>query len=231
MTKKCSKCGKDKPLEEFGNSKQSRDGKYSWCLECARANQRRSKERHRNDIRQEVETKVCTVCHEEKPANSFYRSRYSSDGRSSWCRACHCKSTKTYAGEHPEVGRKATERWRERYPDRFAYNKKQFGAKRRGLDWDIEREWYQKYIWNHPCVFCGGETLGGMDRLDNSRGYEKSNVVSCCPWCNVIKYVASLEELRDHLLEMLPRLDALITRFRQPSPTPGTSGQETTGRV
>ena len=34
--KHCPRCDKDKPLNEFGKSKQTKDGKNGWCLECCR---------------------------------------------------------------------------------------------------------------------------------------------------------------------------------------------------
>lgn len=35
--KKCTNCGKNKPLDEFGNLKAAKDGKMSICKECNRA--------------------------------------------------------------------------------------------------------------------------------------------------------------------------------------------------
>lgn len=35
MSKFCTKCGKNKPLDAFHNSKRSRDGKTYWCKKCA----------------------------------------------------------------------------------------------------------------------------------------------------------------------------------------------------
>jgi hypothetical protein len=35
-TKECPRCGKTKPLNEFGKSKQSKDKKGCWCLQCCR---------------------------------------------------------------------------------------------------------------------------------------------------------------------------------------------------
>jgi hypothetical protein len=44
---------------------------------------------------------------------------------------------------------------------------------------------------DEPCFYCGQETTfetrNGLDRLDNSIGYIKTNVVSCCWTCNNMK--------------------------------------------
>ncbi len=64
------------------------------------------------------------------------------------------------------------------------------GAKARGLNWTIEKEHYYALV-SEPCFYCELENdteVGvGLDRLDNSRGYEPDNVVSCCGLCNKIR--------------------------------------------
>ena len=110
----------------------------------------------------------------------------------------------------PDKSKARNKHWRESHPDLFAYQKKKTGAKVRGLSWNIDRDWYLEHIWNHSCAFCGEETCGGMDRIDSTIGYEQSNVIPCCTWCNSIKYTATLMELRIHLLKILPKLDAIL---------------------
>jgi len=42
-TKICTKCKLEIPIEDFGNSKKSSDGKSSWCKNCLNAKSRKSK--------------------------------------------------------------------------------------------------------------------------------------------------------------------------------------------
>ena len=57
------------------------------------------------------------------------------------------------------------------------------------------------------CVYCNREgvsnTMGfrsvGIDRIDNSKGYIKSNVQPCCRDCNSMKSRKTHEEFIDHL--------------------------------
>jgi hypothetical protein len=45
-------------------------------------------------------------------------------------------------------------------------------------------------LWLSPCSYCGGPlpTAGaGLDRLDNSKGYDLDNVVPCCGDCNRLR--------------------------------------------
>lgn len=61
-------------------------------------------------------------------------------------------------------------------------------AKRRGLAFDISLEEY-KFLITAACFYCGKETLGvesggGLDRINNTKGYTALNVLPCCGWCN-----------------------------------------------
>lgn len=47
-TKHCSKCGRDLPLDAFGNKKGTKDGKQTWCKECQKASTLAARERRKN---------------------------------------------------------------------------------------------------------------------------------------------------------------------------------------
>jgi hypothetical protein len=73
-------------------------------------------------------------------------------------------------------------------------------AKQRGLPYRLTRERFIELI-HQPCFYCGDEnsntwlnkrtgeqySYNGIDRYDNSKGYEEGNVVSCCAQCNWVK--------------------------------------------
>lgn len=42
----------------------------------------------------------------------------------------------------------------------------------------------------------GDFVYNGLDRVDNTKGYTKDNVVPCCKWCNRAKSTLTLEEFR-----------------------------------
>jgi hypothetical protein len=56
---------------------------------------------------------------------------------------------------------------------------------------------------NKPCFYCGNR-IGpptiegtGLDRIDNNKGYEPGNIVSCCKVCNQIKGdILTIEETK-----------------------------------
>jgi hypothetical protein len=72
------------------------------------------------------------------------------------------------------------------------------GARYRGLDFDLSLGDFSNLV-KSPCYYCGqppsmgivrdarSEMFGGIDRLDNDKGYVMGNVVSCCTTCNKAK--------------------------------------------
>ena len=86
------------------------------------------------------------------------------------------------------------------------YSGARSGARDRGLVWSLPRELVE-YISQQPCNYCGKppsntstSSLGiqvkysGIDRVDNSRGYEEDNVVPCCKNCNAAKRDRTADE-------------------------------------
>jgi hypothetical protein len=64
-------------------------------------------------------------------------------------------------------------------------------AKWKGIPWNLTKKEHMELI-EQLCYYCDGyfkkvETGIGLDRLDNSKGYQKENVVSCCYACNRTK--------------------------------------------
>jgi hypothetical protein len=108
---------------------------------------------------------------------------------------------KQYALDHPEEMKARRADHNRRPHNRFKRAVKK--AAKRELTWLLTLEEYTLLI-KQPCHYCNNEfgtTVGmmatGLDRLDNSRGYEMDNVVSCCYECNTMRsYILSPEELR-----------------------------------
>ncbi len=89
-------------------------------------------------------------------------------------------------------------------------------ADRRGILWDLTYSDCEQ-LFTASCVYCGappasqgrrGFFYNGIDRVDNSKGYVRDNVVSCCAVCNRAKltmahqdFVAWIARAAKHLLE------------------------------
>lgn len=73
-------------------------------------------------------------------------------------------------------------------------------AKERGYPWCLDRDVFENLVFG-PCFYCGTEPrttvnnsrreeigkYNGVDRRDNSKGYDSTNAVSCCSFCNYAK--------------------------------------------
>lgn len=65
-------------------------------------------------------------------------------------------------------------------------------AHKRGLDFLLTKEEFQTLV-EKPCHYCGDVfnaralTCAGLDRIDNTKGYEPSNVLPCCTACNRLR--------------------------------------------
>lgn len=65
---------------------------------------------------------------------------------------------------------------------------------------------YEEYLplFNADCFYCGGiNETKGMDRVDNSKGYESGNVVSCCRICNSMKNTLSYDDFISHMQKII----------------------------
>jgi hypothetical protein len=84
-------------------------------------------------------------------------------------------------------------------------------AKKRKYQFELSLE-ELKIIIERECIYCGTENsnelkwlatnykYNGIDRVHNSKGYTKDNVVTCCRICNIAKHTLSVEEFRAWLL-------------------------------
>ena len=149
--------------------------------------------------------KLCPNCGFAKELEAFGKDRSKSDGFHRLCKKCLGKRALEYRLQRtPEQIEKRKE-WEKRYrASPHAKAKRKIHArknhtsiggrfcwcrnaqKRRGRSWTITREQFAELI-SKPCTYCGGplpETSAGLDRLDNSKGYDIENVTPCCALCN-----------------------------------------------
>jgi hypothetical protein len=85
-------------------------------------------------------------------------------------------------------------------------------AKQRDLSWELENEQFFA-LTQQNCYYCGclpsqeakthSNTMSyfynGIDRIDNSIGYIRSNCVPCCKSCNIMKGTLSSAEFFLHV--------------------------------
>lgn len=149
----CHRCRLVKSREEFHNSKNRKDGKHPYCVEChnfagRELARKRREERERLASPQDPNTKMCPCCSERKSLNDFYTSPYSKTGRNCHCKQCIKARSKQryhddtdyrnrmlnnriqYYRKNPEKSMESKKRWMAKYPDRARESIKKRNAKR-----------------------------------------------------------------------------------------------------
>ncbi len=124
----------------------------------------------------------CISCERTFPltAEHFYRCL---ERWQSVCKRCSIRRARQWTEANPERA------FRNRRSLRARYGTARRSATRRGLPWSIDFDLYARLVMN-PCAYCGGplpQVGSGLDRLDNSKGYEFGNVVTCCATCNTVR--------------------------------------------
>lgn len=77
--------------------------------------------------------------------------------------------------------------------DKNKYNSYRISAKKRDYKFELTKKEFSK-IFHESCNYCNKEDARGIDRVDNSLGYNKENCVACCEMCNKMKWKWSKEE-------------------------------------
>ena len=154
----------------------------------------------------------CSVCKNTLPLSEFTRNRSMKDGIDYKCRPCGKKLWAKYREKNAEKLALSQKMYRELNPEKRKEVKRRSvqkpksrflaaiaTARRRGLCWEISREFFDVHL-NSVCTYCGGslpKTGHGFDRINNAVGYIESNIVACCFRCNLIRGTnLSYEEMK-----------------------------------
>ena len=72
------------------------------------------------------------------------------------------------------------------------------GSKQRGIKFSLTMKEFIEF-WQKPCHYCGDiPATIGIDRVDNTRGYELGNIVPCCSLCNYMKRDFTVDIFLEH---------------------------------
>lgn len=106
--------------------------------------------------------------------------------------------------------------------ERYVFRRIKWDAKKSGRSFNISFEWFVKAV-HLPCHYCNrtdinsvtvaskipGEVLladfryNGLDRVDNSIGYEEDNCVPCCVVCNRAKNSMPYDEFMQYIHQLV----------------------------
>jgi len=131
-----------------------------------------------------------------KHVSLFAKNRASKDGLHNQCNECrwdHYRRNREKILEERRrdyvLNRKKFLSYRSRIGARYSCIKG--NAKKRGIPVEISKDQYASIVCGQVCFYCKGPlpsiSGGGLDRIDNEKGYTVDNVVPCCGSCNMIK--------------------------------------------
>jgi hypothetical protein len=199
-TKVCSKCGLEKPLSEFRNSKYkyAKDGKTYHCRSCENLKDKIKRDKMvLNNISVDIDgkTRICKICHTEKTLNSFYKNKYKSMGRDYECIECKKNTTKT------ENHRKYKKEYKQNNPEKVLLSLAKSRAIRDNIPFDITIE---DIVIPEVCPVLGIPMFRGngkpcnnspsLDKIIPEKGYVKGNVRVISHRANALKGDGTAEE-------------------------------------
>jgi hypothetical protein len=194
--KVCSACGLELPTLEFY---KFRGAPAAACKACSDSRSSSLTERYRainlarfHTVEWMRTEKACARCKQIKRHYDFSKVSTNRDGCDSYCKDCKSKTQR---------GKRRCDPW-----DRLRYY-----ATSRKLACTLSRQEYCQIVEPNCCTYCFGPlpNYGGLDRIDNSRGYEPGNVVPCCTDCNRIRGCALTHE---EMLELAPKLREILAK-------------------
>lgn len=188
QTKICTKCGIEKPIEDFFASKSGFLNKMAECKLCnclVRYNRRRQKRIKEGKIvkiptllaRQNSINglRFCPACKQTKPLDQFYQSKNSNGGHASHCKDCSKFLQKKYSSK--ESQKKYYKRNKRKQLD--IYLKREFGI---GIE-DYERMLDSQ---SGKCKICGKSIKENLKRLAVDHCHKTGKVRGLlCSSCNI----------------------------------------------
>lgn len=135
-----------------------------------------------------METRLCRQCDEPRPLTSFVEVRPGQRRRT--CTSCRksadaARNPSRVARERADTARRKRElRQRGDNVVRFILEDSRKSDRKHKRSNDLTREWVAELI-AQPCCYCGDTSLRmTLDRIDNTIGHFRSNVVPACIRCN-----------------------------------------------
>ena len=119
-----------------------------------------------------------------------------------WCIECTREYLRAYDKKHSKERCACVKAYEATPKGKLATYKK--GAKQRGKSWWLSKKKFYAMI-GSACYWCG-RVGGGVDRLDNRRGYSARNCVPCCGTCNRAKGVLSVKQFIEWVEALSSRL-------------------------
>lgn len=192
----CTQCKEHKEDTEFHKNNRAKSGLASICKRCHAALRTKwYKERKFAEVDLEKTTKICRLCHTEKPLLEFHKNAALKHGRSNECKTCNTQAVMDrYAERMITKEGQATK----------LVNDIRQRAKKKNLPVDIDAE-YIMSIMPEMCPVLNiqlqrnqgvqADNSFSVDRIVPALGYVKGNVIIVSYRANRIRNDATIDEL------------------------------------
>jgi hypothetical protein len=212
--KQCNTCSQIYPLDQF----VGKLGETKTCFTCREQNKRADAKRDMDHTRE------LARANEKKPERKAVKQAWK-DTNVEKCATYWMEYRKRQIQKDLDAYLKKNaaqaKKWRDANPEKVKQNnlnKKnninshyktyQMSASDKKLDFKLSVEEFEQMV-SLPCYYCGiiqEKGYNGVDRLHSSDPYIKSNCVSCCEMCNMMKgttgpntFVSRVEHILTHL--------------------------------
>jgi hypothetical protein len=199
MNKICQMCQSEKPSEEFGTDKSKNDGKLIYCKSCHREKQKQYYKLNleKNRIRRKKYRDINKNNQQFKENKKIHDKKYYETHRE------QIKEWKTKNRERLLARKRELRRQRyEENPELFLLQASKCRATKRKMEHTITEK--DIHIPTHcpvlgiPIILGKGRPTNNspsIDRIDNSKGYIKDNIIIISWRANDLKRNATIEEL------------------------------------
>lgn len=163
--KLCSKCGEEKPLDDFHRNAKLRDGRQTYCKVCIVEYKRKWRDDNRDHVRatNRVQAKAYRENNPEKVR--------------AWKRADYERAAEAY--------KERTRRWNDANRERRRSQQRAYKESLAGADHVAVAE-YAAILRGDPCCYCGVEmeVIDHIDPLKTSHDHSPDNLTAACAACN-----------------------------------------------
>jgi hypothetical protein len=186
----------------YRKDKSKTDGLYPRCVNCIRAYYQANRETRLKKRREYVEANRDHI-------NDIKRAQYAAN------KATIRRQAKAHYAKHRELILAKNKEWRKQsLKGQYATCRR--GAVTRNLEFSLSLEDFVAYKLM-PCFYCGDPSKVGIDRIDNSKGYVRGNMVACCFECNRMKGQLTLGQFASRCETIARRLQAKGTKMSNSS--------------
>lgn len=158
--KKCVSCKKEKEFISFSKNKNSKDGYKNYCKDCARLQNKRYREKHREKINErnkqwyensknnkELRTKkalekgykICSQCKLNKKITDYYKR--GNGGFYGECKDCHKNKTKIYVANNRDLVLERKRKYHLKNRDKHLLYFKEYSLKNSEINVERSRLW------------------------------------------------------------------------------------------